>query len=99
MPHDIKGRLIEVGDTIRTKPYNTDTHRFHVGPVVSMNDNGGTTEPMQSCTGQFRFVPEGKEVNEHTTDYFGADESLLLLKANGVLPEGESQEKVEDTVL
>lgn len=91
MPHDIKKRLIEIGDVIRTKPYNTDSNRYHVGPVVSMNDVNGP--PTQTCTGQFSFLPEGKSTNSYlndlVTDYFGADEALLILKANGDLPEGD----------
>jgi len=89
MPHDIKKRLIEVGDIIRTKPYNHKPSRFYVGPVVEMNQ-----EALQDCTGQFQFTPSREE--GLVQDYFGADESLLILKRNGDLPEGEVQEKLEE---
>ena len=78
MPHDIKGRKIDLGDVIRTSPYNQGKGepREYIGVVVEM-------EEAQTCTGQvvYQKVFEG-----NVKDYFGADQSELILKADGSLP-------------
>ena len=75
MPHDRKGRKIDLGDVIITKPYNqnTDEPREYVGVVVQMKE-------AQNCTGRIVFQSAFEGNKE---DYFGAEDSLLVLKANG----------------
>lgn len=75
MPHDLKGRKIDLGDVIITNPYNQGKgpNRKYVGVVVEM-------EEAQSCTGQVVYQ---KPFEGNVKDYFGADESLLIMKADG----------------
>ena len=88
MPHDTKGRLIEVGDVVESRPYNQENgeDRRYVGPVVDIHNDA------QSCTGQMKYFYLGKgkksdtKVWRHNQDYFGADESTLIMKADGSLP-------------
>lgn len=79
MPHDIKGRKIDLGDVILTRPYNQGKgkDRQYIGVVVEM-------EATQNCTGQIVYQ---KPFESNQKDYFGADESELVLKADGSKPE------------
>jgi len=79
MPHDKYGRKIDLGDVIITTPYNQGKgpQRQYAGVVVEM-------EEMQTCTGQVVYQ---KAFTGNVTDYFGADESILILKADGNTPE------------
>ena len=94
MPHDKNGKLIEVGDTIITRPYNQHNYnkgedRLFVGTVVDIHSQE------QSCTGQIDFTTpnvdykggedEGRFTDQR--DYFGAEESVLLQKADGTIDE------------
>lgn len=88
MPHDCKGRKIDIGDVIIARPYNqtcsADKIREYVGTVVDMHSQE------QSCTGQMRYLgyPSGSCVEvELMKDYFGAEDATLILKHNGSLPE------------
>ena len=78
MPHDINGNKIDLGDVIITKPYNQGKGepRKYVGVVVEM-------EEAQSCTGQVIYQ---KPFEGNVKDYFGADESLLVMKYDGSEP-------------
>jgi len=75
MPHDIKGRKIDLGDVIKVEAMNTKPLRKVVGTVVEMTEN-------QSCTGQVQF----QEMGGMNKDYFNASEAELILKANGDEP-------------
>lgn len=76
MPHDKKGRLIEVGDVVKAQPYNYNDGKTAVGTVVAIRCG-------QSCSGDFAFLKpyEGIKV-----DAFGADDAELILKADGSEP-------------
>ena len=76
MPHDARGRLIEIGDTIKTKPLNFP-EEFVCGRVVKMHSPNS-----QVCTGEVRFIGAG----QLDQDYFNAGDSLLILKADGSQP-------------
>jgi hypothetical protein len=77
MPHDVKGRLIEIGDVIIAKPYNFKPEREYVGVVVDMH-----SPETQNCTGQMQWQGTGKLEK----DYFGAEDATLVLKADGSRP-------------
>lgn len=83
MPHDIKGRLIQLGDVIKVKPVNTP--KTVIGVVASMTDN-------EFCTGQVRWIGLGK-LDE---DYFGAQESELILKADGTEVDAKEKESLQE---
>jgi len=72
MPHDIRGRLIEKGDTIKVKPLNDEPEKSVIGHIIDIHSD------TQECTGQVQWPFE----DEHKTDYFGASDCELLLKAN-----------------
>lgn len=76
MPHDIRTREIEVGDTILTKPYNQSNkeNESYVGKVIKIRVSE------QECTGQILYFDKDNQVK---TDYFGANDSLLLHKGDG----------------
>lgn len=76
MPHDMHGNRIEVGDIVKAKPYNQKPIRYVVGPVVEVVE-------AQSCSGQIMWFGIG----EVKKDYFGADESEIVLKADGSIPQ------------
>jgi len=76
MPHDARGRKIEVGDTIKAKPIN-DPGKSVVGRVVKIRADE------QTCTGEVRWIGYG----QLEQDYFDAEDSLLILKADGTEPE------------
>ena len=75
MPHDRKGRLIEVGDFVKAKPYNYSKVPV-VGRVTEMREG-------QTCSGQIQWVAPFHGVRD---DVFGADESEVILKADGSDP-------------
>jgi len=75
MPHDCKGRKIDLGDVIKVEAMNTKPLRKVVGTVVEMKED-------QFCTGQVRF----QEMGGLNKDYFNAGESELILKADGSEP-------------
>ncbi len=85
MPHDIKGRLIEVGDFVKTKPYNYSKVKV-VGRVVEMREG-------QTCSGDLVFL---SQYDGSKRDAFGADEAELILKANGSEPESEAVKENTD---
>ena len=76
MPHDCKGRKIDLGDVIKVEAMNTKPLRKVVGTVVEMSES-------QSCTGQVQF----QEMGGIKCDYFNASDSELILKANGMEPD------------
>lgn len=85
MPHDRKGRLLEVGDVIITEPFNQSSYnsaepREYAGSIVEMN-----AHDCQDCTGQIRFTLPGTKSEE--VDYFAAGKSDLILKHDGSRPE------------
>lgn len=75
MPHDKQGRLIQVGDFIKARPYNYNGGKSVVGVVVRMREG-------QSCSGDFCWPITGGV----QTDAFGADEAELVLKSDGSEP-------------
>ena len=92
MPHDRKGRTIEFGDWIKAPPYNYAEYREApeptntvgkarpvVGRVVQMREG-------QACSGDFIW----QSLEGLRRDYFGADESEIVLKANGSEPQEAS---------
>ena len=88
MPHDKKGRKINVGDIIIAKPYNQgiteDEIREYIGEVVDMHSD------TQSCTGQMRYFAVNKSScteMQIMKDYFGAEDATLIMRSNGDLPE------------
>lgn len=98
MPHDSKGRLIEIGDWVKAPPYNYGEKRegsaqgsnfgkFRpvVGRVVAMREG-------QTCSGDFTFLTQFKG---NQTDAFGADEAELVLKADGSEPASVSETSTE----
>ena len=86
MPHDILGRLIEVGDYVKTKPYNYSKVPV-VGRVVEMRQG-------QTCSGDLVFITQ---FEGNKRDAFGADEAELILKADGSNPESV-KENSDETV-
>lgn len=76
MPHDAKGRKIEVGDVIKTRPVNFPGTPLVVGPIVKIRANE------QHCTGEVRWIGAG----QLDQDYFDAANSELVLKADGTEP-------------
>ena len=83
MPHDCEGRKIDTGDVVKTRPYNkypSEPDRKVVGTVIDMH----STE--QVCTGQIQFLVHGGPAIDYCSDYFGAGESELILKADGSEP-------------
>lgn len=83
MPHDMGGRLIRVESTIVSKPYNQPQgeNRRYAGTVVDIHNDA------QSCTGQMKYVDCRGEMQQ---DYFGADESLIVLEPDGKEPTDEN---------
>jgi len=86
MPHDCKGRKIDLGDVIIARPYNQGKGepRDYVGVVVDMHS------AEQSCTGQMSFQKKSEAIGNNSMkmdlDYFGAEDSTLVMKADGTLP-------------
>lgn len=81
MPHDKKGRLIELGDVIKV-PAMGFNNRVFVGPVVVINAS-------QQCTGQVLcLVPGAIEKS-----YFNASDAELILKHDGREPERPKDEE------
>jgi len=89
MPHDKHGRLIQVGDVVKAKPYNYGGGAEAVGRVVVMREG-------QTCSGDAAFFtrtydPAGAPLHPckilPTIDAFGAEEAEIILKADGSLPE------------
>jgi len=76
MPHDCKGRKIDLFDVIKVEAMNTKPVRTVVGTVVEMKEE-------QHCTGQVKFQEMGGLVK----DYFDADKATLILKCDGSEPE------------
>jgi hypothetical protein len=89
MPHDCKGRKIEIGDWVKAPPYNYVERRKPtaegesvgkaypvVGRVTAMREG-------QSCSGDFAWL---SPFNGMRTDAFGADQAELVLKADGSEP-------------
>jgi len=91
MPHDAKGRLIEVGDVIKTIPSNPGCdpvceNREYIGTVVDIHS------AEQSCTGQFAFMVPSKNDSadfgmDLKVDYFSAGEAIIVLHHDGTLPQ------------
>lgn len=84
MPHDCKGRKIEIGDFVLAKPYNygvidpvTKEQRRVVGRVVVMREG-------QTCSGEFVWL---RPWHGNAQDSFGADEAELILKNDGTKPD------------
>jgi hypothetical protein len=75
MPHDKHGREIQVGDFVKAKPYNYSKVPV-VGRVVEMRTG-------QTCSGEFAWLSPWDGVRK---DAFGADESELIVKADGSDP-------------
>lgn len=75
MPHDAQGRKIEVGDWIKVAPLNFPGHKI-VGRVAKIR------AAEQTCTGEVRWQGLG-QIDQ---DYFDADASELVLKADGTDP-------------
>ena len=81
MPHDNKGRKIEFGDWIKARPYNFaekkigDKNAPVVGRVVQMREG-------QTCSGDMIW----NSLDGVRKDSFGADESEIVLKADGSEP-------------
>lgn len=78
MPHDARGLKINIGDSIKTKPLNFQ-EEYVVGRVVKMHSTS------QQCTGEVRFIGMG----QLDQDYFNADDSVVLLRADGTEPSEE----------
>jgi len=81
MPHDSKGRKIEFGDWVKAPPYNyaekrsNDKNHPVVGRVVQMREG-------QTCSGDMVW----QSLEGLRRDAFGADESEIVLKADGTEP-------------
>ncbi len=75
MPHDKNGQLIEIGDFIKTTPYNQHGPRPVVGRVAELKEEA-------ACSGKVVWPAIG----ELKADYFGAAESELVLKCDGTDP-------------
>lgn len=81
MPHDVKGRAIEVGDTIVARPFNhRSPNTFYAGTVNEI----GSSERVHS--GQFRYLSETGKV---ICDWFGAGEATVVIKKGGQPPKDE----------
>lgn len=72
MPHDIKGRLIQVGDVVKATPVNNESRKV-VGVVANVYVGA------QTCSGNMRWLGIGK-VEEAL---FSAEEAELVLKGDG----------------
>ena len=75
MPHDRKGRLIEVGDFIKAPSHLTPKQQS-VGVVHCIRDG-------QACSGDAVFPTVFQGPISH---YFDADKVEIVLKANGSDP-------------
>lgn len=82
MPHDAKGRLIELGDYVKAKPLN-HSEEFVAGRVVRLRTG-------QICSGDVRWCGIGQ--NEE--DAFDAADATLIAKADG--RDGEAMESYAD---
>jgi hypothetical protein len=76
MPHDIKGRKIDIGDFVLAKPYNYSKVPV-VGRVTEMREG-------QTCSGDMAWVSAYHGIRN---DAFGANEAEVILKADGTKPE------------
>lgn len=74
MPHDAKGRKIEMGDYVKANPMN-HAEDFVVGRVFRMREG-------QSCSGDMRWCGIG----QNDEDAFDADTALIIVKADGSEP-------------
>ena len=75
MPHDARGRRVEVGDYVKVMPHNL-TRRV-VGPVACIYPGAKT------CSGEVRWLGLG----QLESSMFDAKDALLILKADGSEPE------------
>jgi hypothetical protein len=75
MPHDRNGFKIDVGDFVKTQPYNHRNLTAVIGRVADIT-------AAQKCTGQIVWP----EMGGMARDYFGADECEIVLKADGTSP-------------
>jgi len=76
MPHDCKGRLIEVGDVVRGTGYNLK-HQI-TGAVV------GVTPGAEACNVSIATIIAN---NQHYTEYGTAVEFEIMQKKDGTIPE------------
>lgn len=84
MPHDVNGTRIERGDWVKAKPINRKTYnkaREMVGELVVVGRVLVVNES-QRCTGEVQWQSFGRLEQ----DYFDADESVVVLKADGSDP-------------
>ena len=85
MPHDRNLKEIEVGDMITSLAYNdteTDINKNKIvrfGIVIDIRSNE------QECTGQFLYLNND---SVGVIDYFGAKDSLLVIRKNFILNYG-----------
>lgn len=89
MPHDCKGRWIEVGDFVKAAPYNYAERRHpkqeneSVGKALPVVGRVVTMREGQTCSGDFAWVAPFHGLR---VDAFGAGESELVLKHDGSEP-------------
>ena len=74
MPHDRKGRELEVGDFVHAQPLNHSNTPV-VGRVIQIKAGA------QACSGKIGWYGIGVKHE----DYFDAGDSLLICKCNGEL--------------
>lgn len=75
MPHDKYGRLVEVGDWVKGKPYNT-RHRI-VGVITFLNPE------REACNAEVAFLTPWEGVKK---DYCETRQMDLVMKADGSDP-------------
>lgn len=74
MPHDKKGRLIEIGDVVKAKKINCPQKPV-VSTVITISES-------ETCSGLVRYLGTG----QLEQDYFNAKDAELVLKADGSEP-------------
>lgn len=77
MPHDRNGRLLEIGDYVKVKPYNASSVPV-IGRITRLIVNESRT-----CDASVAFITPFEGVR---TDYCGTVEMDLVLKADGSDP-------------
>jgi hypothetical protein len=97
MPHDCKGRLVEVGDIVKGKGYNV-MHDI-IGPVVHVTPGATTCNVQVGYAGIHRIVgglsgsgyvvscaPDGHVLVQPCVEYGQADAFEIIQKHDGAIP-------------
>ncbi len=87
MPHDARGRLIELGDYVKVKPINKP-EKFVVGRVAQIREGQFCSGDVRWCGGDDEWHRGlGAVIGKIEDDAFDAASALIIVKADGSEPE------------